>query len=100
MKLKFTIKTSFKYLYLILFLTNVYLIYSAYTFANDNIYKTIFPDENISKLENRKYSEDLDLNNFNKVIKNIKQKSNTGASMPSSANQTNDTPTSTVDNLQ
>jgi hypothetical protein len=98
MKIKFSIKSTFKYLYLTLILVNTYLIYLTYDFADTNVYKTMFPDENISMLENRKYSEDLDVNNFNKIIDKIKQKSNPGASIstPLSINQS----TSTVDNTQ
>jgi hypothetical protein len=96
MKIKLSIKTTFKYLYLALFLANVYFIYQAFDFANTNVYKTMFPDENVSMLENRKYSEDLDVNNFNKVIDSIKQKSNPDVSAPAPVNQS----TSTPDNLK
>ncbi len=98
MKLKFSIKTTFKYLYIVLILANAYLAFLAYDFANVNVYKTMFPDENISIMQNRKYSEDLDVDNFNKIINKIKQKSDTTANFKP-APQENQA-TSTADNLQ
>lgn len=47
-----------------------------YGFIKENIYASINPGEEINYLQNKKRSEDLNMQKFNEAIEKIKQKNN------------------------
>jgi len=71
----FNIKNSFRYIYIFIIAINILAIYFMYDFIDKNIINTIAFDSN-EMLNINRSSEDINMVKFEKVIKNIKNKTN------------------------
>lgn len=74
LKIKFTIKHIFRYLYILLILTNFVILYFAVTFTKKYVYQAVFMDRN-ELIEASRGAGDLNVEKFEEIIKKIEQKS-------------------------
>jgi len=99
MKLKFGIKSIFKYLYLLILIVNFFLIYLIYDFTKKNVLSSINPDDTLMFLQGRKYSEDLNTQKFDEIISKIKQKKSNSVAPILDVIPKLDTATNSLDNF-
>ncbi len=74
MKIKFTFKKTIKILYTVVILLGFGSSYFVFNFAKKQVFDSIFVDEAVLAAQAQKNVKDLKINNFNNVIKKIKEK--------------------------
>ena len=74
LKIKFSIKHIFRYVYILLILTNFVALYFAVNFAKKYVYQAIVLDRN-ELIQASRGAGDISVDKFEEVIKKIDQKS-------------------------
>ncbi len=74
LKIKFTIRHIFRYIYILLILTNFVALYFAVNFAKKYVYQAIVLDQN-ELIQASRGAGDINVAKFEEIIKKIEQKS-------------------------